>query len=182
MVGITGTNGKTTTTHLVGSILRAAGMTERQIGTLSGTRTTPEAPDLQRRLAGYVRDGVGAVVAEVSSHALAPCTVNGVRFDAAGFTNLGRDHLDLHVSMEAYFHAKASLFTAELANAGVTNLDDPYGRLLLDAADIEDGRLPDGRCRRSSRRRRQTWRSGGAGPRSRCLSAVGSTSTTRCVR
>ena len=137
MVGITGTNGKTTTTHLVGSILRAAGMTERQIGTLSGTRTTPEAPDLQRRLAGYVRDGVDAVVMEVSSHALALHRVNGVRFDAAGFTNLGRDHLDLHVSMEAYFRAKASLFTAELANAGVTNLDDPYGRLLLDAADIE---------------------------------------------
>jgi UDP-N-acetylmuramoyl-L-alanyl-D-glutamate--2,6-diaminopimelate ligase len=137
IVGITGTNGKTTTTHLVGSIMRAAGWSEREMGTLSGARTTPEAPDLQRRLAGFVDEGVEAVVMEVSSHALALHRVNGVHFDVAAFTNLGRDHLDLHVSMEAYFRAKASLFTAELAEVGVTNLDDPYGRLLLDGADIE---------------------------------------------
>ena len=145
MVGITGTNGKTTTTHLVGSIMRAAGWNQREMGTLSGVRTTPEAPDLQRRLAGYVDEGVDAVVMEVSSHALALHRVNGVRFDVVGFTNLGRDHLDLHESMEAYFRAKASLFGTELARTGVTNLDDPYGRLLLDAADIDiDGyRLDD---------------------------------------
>ena len=137
LVGITGTNGKTTTTQLVGSILRAAGREERQLGTLSGARTTPEATDLQRRLAGFVRDGVDAVVMEVSSHALALHRVAGTRFDVAVFTNLGRDHLDLHESMEAYFRAKASLFMPDLADVGVTNLDDPYGRLLLDVAAIE---------------------------------------------
>ena len=137
VIGITGTNGKTTTTHLVGAILRAAGLDERVLGTLSGARTTPEATDLQRLLASFVREGVDAVVMEVSSHALALHRVNGVRFDVAAFTNLGRDHLDLHDSMEAYFRAKASLFTAALSDVGVTNLDDPYGRLLLDGADIE---------------------------------------------
>lgn len=135
-VGITGTNGKTTTTHLLGAILRAAGREARELGTLSGARTTPEAPDLQRRLAGFVAGGVDAVVMEVSSHALALHRVAGMRFDVAVFTNLGRDHLDLHGSVEAYFRAKAALFTPELAAAGVTNLDDPYGRLLADAASI----------------------------------------------
>ena len=137
LVGVTGTNGKTTTTQLIGSILRAAGREERELGTLSGVRTTPEAPDLQRRLAGFVRDGVDTVVMEVSSHALALHRVAGTRFDVAVFTNLGRDHLDLHESMEAYFRAKASLFMPDLSDVGITNLDDPYGRLLLDVAAIE---------------------------------------------
>ena len=137
MIGITGTNGKTTTTHMLAAILRGADYNERQLGTLSGARTTPEAPDLQRTLAGFVSDGVDAVVMEVSSHALALHRVTGTRFDVAVFTNLGRDHLDLHESMEAYFRAKASLFTPELADKGVTNLDDPYGRLVLDAAAVE---------------------------------------------
>jgi UDP-N-acetylmuramoyl-L-alanyl-D-glutamate--2,6-diaminopimelate ligase len=137
VIGITGTNGKTTTTHLLGAILRGAGIDERQLGTLSGARTTPEAPDLQRTLAGFVADGVGAVTMEVSSHALALHRVAGTRFAAAVFTNLGRDHLDLHESMEAYFRAKASLFMPALSSIGVTNLDDPYGRLLLDVAAIE---------------------------------------------
>ncbi len=136
MVGITGTNGKTTTTQLLGAILRSAGFDGRELGTLSGVRTTPEAPDLQRRLAGFVRERVDAVVMEVSSHALALHRTAGTRFDAAVFTNLGRDHLDLHESMEAYFRAKASLFMPELSDAGVANLDDPYGRLLLDVAAI----------------------------------------------
>lgn len=136
-VGITGTNGKTTTTQLVAAILRHAGMETRTQGTLSGARTTPEATDLQRLLAGWVDDGVDAVVMEVSSHALALHRVAGMGFDVGVFTNLGRDHLDLHGSMEAYFRAKASLFTPELSAAGVTNIDDPYGRLLLDAAAID---------------------------------------------
>jgi UDP-N-acetylmuramoyl-L-alanyl-D-glutamate--2,6-diaminopimelate ligase len=136
MVGVTGTNGKTTTTHLLGSILRAAGLAEREIGTLSGARTTPEAPDLQRQLARFVDAGVEAVAMEVSSHALALHRTAGARFDVAVFTNLGRDHLDLHETMEAYFRAKASLFTPELSATGVTNLDDPYGRLLLDVSAI----------------------------------------------
>lgn len=137
LVGITGTNGKTTTTQFIGSVLRAAGREERQLGTLSGARTTPEAPDLQRRLAGFVSEGVDTVVMEVSSHALALHRVAGTRFDVAVFTNLGRDHLDLHESMEAYFRAKASLFMPDLSDLGITNLDDPYGRLLLDVAAIE---------------------------------------------
>jgi UDP-N-acetylmuramoyl-L-alanyl-D-glutamate--2,6-diaminopimelate ligase len=137
MIGITGTNGKTTTTHMLAGILRAAGLNERQLGTLSGARTTPEAPDLQRRLAGFVDEGVDAVVMEVSSHALALHRVAGAHFEVAVFTNLGRDHLDLHESMEAYYRAKASLFTPELSDRGVTNLDDPYGRLLLDVAAID---------------------------------------------
>jgi UDP-N-acetylmuramoyl-L-alanyl-D-glutamate--2,6-diaminopimelate ligase len=137
LVGVTGTNGKTTTTQMIGAILRAAGRETRELGTLSGARTTPEAPDLQRRLAGFVRDGVDTVVMEVSSHALALHRVAGTRFDVSVFTNLGRDHLDLHESMEAYFRAKASLFMPELSDLGITNLDDPYGRLLLDVAAIE---------------------------------------------
>ncbi len=137
MIGITGTNGKTTTTHLLAAILRGAGHEVRQLGTLSGARTTPEAPDLQRQLAGYVAAGVDAVVMEVSSHTLALHRVAGTRFDVAVFTNLGRDHLDLHESMESYFRAKASLFTPELTEIGVTNIDDPYGRLVLDAATVE---------------------------------------------
>ncbi len=136
-IGITGTNGKTTTAHVLAAILRETGLDVRVQGTLSGVRTTPEAPDLQRRLAEWVAEGVDAVVMEVSSHALALHRVAGMRFDAAVFTNLGRDHLDLHGSMEAYFRAKASLFMPELSDVGVTNLDDLYGRLLLDVAAIE---------------------------------------------
>jgi UDP-N-acetylmuramoyl-L-alanyl-D-glutamate--2,6-diaminopimelate ligase len=135
-IGITGTNGKTTTSHLVAAILRASGIETRVQGTLSGARTTPEATDLQRLLAGFVGEGVEAVVMEVSSHALALHRVSGMRFDVAAFTNLGRDHLDLHESMEAYFRAKASLFEPQQSVVGVSNIDDPYGRLLFDAAPI----------------------------------------------
>jgi UDP-N-acetylmuramoyl-L-alanyl-D-glutamate--2,6-diaminopimelate ligase len=136
MIGVTGTNGKTTTTHLLAAILRAQGTETRLQGTLSGTRTTPESSDLQRMLATAVDEGVEAVVMEVSSHALALHRVSGTRFDAGVFTNLGRDHLDLHESMEAYFRAKASLFTPGMIEVGVTNFDDPHGRLLLDAATV----------------------------------------------
>lgn len=136
-IGITGTNGKTTTAHLVATILRGAGLDTRVQGTLSGARTTPEAPELQRLIAGYVADGADALVMEVSSHALALGRVQGMRFDAAVFTNLGRDHLDLHGSMEAYFRAKAALFMPDLSDVGITNLDDTHGRLLLDVAAIE---------------------------------------------
>jgi len=111
LVGVTGTNGKTTTTHLLGSILDAAGLEQRQLGTLHGARTTPEATDLQRQLHTFVDDGVEIVVMEVSSHALELHRVTGTRFDVSVFTNLGRDHLDLHESMESYFRATASLFT-----------------------------------------------------------------------
>jgi UDP-N-acetylmuramoyl-L-alanyl-D-glutamate--2,6-diaminopimelate ligase len=137
LVGITGTNGKTTTSGLLAAILRAAGDPTGVIGTLSGTHTTPEAPELQARLAAMRDDGTRSVVMEVSSHALALHRVDGTRFDAAVFTNLGRDHLDLHGTIEAYFEAKAALFEPERAVVGVVNVDDPYGRRLVDAAPIE---------------------------------------------
>ncbi|MGH9135107.1 MAG: UDP-N-acetylmuramoyl-L-alanyl-D-glutamate--2,6-diaminopimelate ligase, partial [Ilumatobacteraceae bacterium] len=133
---ITGTNGKTTTAHLIAAALRAAGREVGVIGTLTGPRTTPEATELQARLAGLRDEGVDSVVMEVSSHALALRRVDGTTFDTAVFTNLGRDHLDLHGSVEDYFRAKARLFTPELTAVGVINADDPYGRLLLDVAAI----------------------------------------------
>ncbi len=136
LVGVTGTNGKTTTTALLGNVFEAAGRPVRVLGTLTGPRTTPEAPDLQRQLAAWRDEGVRAVAMEVSSHALALRRVDGTRFRVAVFTNLSRDHLDFHGSMEAYFETKARLFTPELSDAAVVNLDSPYGRLLLDAATI----------------------------------------------
>lgn len=136
VVGVTGTNGKTTTTHLLGSIAAAAGLRVELLGTLSGARTTPEAPDLQRLLATWRDEGVEIVAMEVSSHALDLHRVDGVRFRVAVFTNLSRDHLDHHRSMEEYFAAKARLFTPELSDRAIVNLDSPHGRLLADAAEI----------------------------------------------
>ena len=136
MVGVTGTNGKTTTTSLIASVLRSTGLHVGLIGTLTGAHTTPEAPDLQRQLAAFVADGVTTVVMEVSSHALALERVVGAHFDLAVFTNLGRDHLDLHGSQEQYFEAKARLFRADLADRALVNADDVHGRLLADAAQV----------------------------------------------
>jgi UDP-N-acetylmuramoyl-L-alanyl-D-glutamate--2,6-diaminopimelate ligase len=133
-IGVTGTNGKTTTTHLLGSVLETAGLPARVLGTLSGAHTTPEAPELQERLAGIVAEGRQAVAMEVSSHALALHRVDGMRFDVAVFTNLGRDHLDFHGTEERYFAAKARLFERTMSDRGVANLDDPHGRLLVDAS------------------------------------------------
>lgn len=133
-VGVTGTNGKTTVASMLASIFEAASMSTGVIGTLSGPRTTPEAPDLQRTLAGFVADGRRAAVLEVSSHALSLHRVDGTEFGAVVFTNLGRDHLDLHGTHEAYFRAKASLFDAAFAPIGIVNVDDTHGRLLADAA------------------------------------------------
>ncbi|MHB8682398.1 MAG: UDP-N-acetylmuramoyl-L-alanyl-D-glutamate--2,6-diaminopimelate ligase [Acidimicrobiales bacterium] len=135
-VGVTGTNGKTTVTHLVAAVLETHGMPTAVIGTLDGPRTTPEAPVLQRLLAEARDGGRRAVSMEVSSHALAEGRVAGIRFDVAVFTNLSHDHLDYHHTMEEYFAAKATLFTPEHAVAGVVNADDPYGRRLLQEADI----------------------------------------------
>ncbi|HVF09001.1 MAG TPA: UDP-N-acetylmuramoyl-L-alanyl-D-glutamate--2,6-diaminopimelate ligase, partial [Actinomycetota bacterium] len=146
MLGVTGTNGKTTTTYLLDAIARRAGHRVGRIGTTGAMsagvpvpveRTTPEAPDLHRVLARMRDDGVSFVPMEVSSHALAQHRVDGLVFDAAAFTNLSQDHLDYHASMQTYFEAKASLFTPELARRGVVNADDPWGRRLLDAPAIE---------------------------------------------
>ncbi len=136
VVGVTGTNGKTTTTTLLAAVLDHAGMPAGVIGTLTGRHTTPEAPELQARLAAFLAEGKRAVVMEVSSHALALHRVAGTHFAVAVFTNLGRDHLDLHHTLEEYFAAKALLFRPELSACGVANLDDVRGRLLVDTAPI----------------------------------------------
>lgn len=131
-VGVTGTNGKTTTTFLLRSILERHGWACGLIGTLTGARTTPEAPVLQSALARLRDEGARACALEVSSHALVQRRVDGVVFDVAVFTNLSQDHLDYHGSMEAYFAAKATLFTPEHARAAVVCADDAYGRRLLE--------------------------------------------------
>ena len=134
VVGVTGTNGKTTTTFFLRSVLEAAGRRAAVIGTLSGVRTTPAAPDLQAHLAELADEGFQAVAMEVSSHALVQRRVDGVRFAAAVFTNLSQDHLEFHGTMEDYFAAKASLFVPERAAVGVINADDPWGRRLLESS------------------------------------------------
>ncbi len=163
LVGITGTNGKTTTSYLLASIFEAAGIKCGRIGTVGyrigerefeASRTTPEAPDLQRMLRQMVDTHCGACVMEVSSHALTLRRADRLHFAAAVFTNLTRDHLDFHRDMESYFLAKRRL--AELlpkTGIAVTNLDDPRGRdfaaaayrpvtYAIDAtADVRPGRL-----------------------------------------
>lgn len=136
LVGVTGTNGKTTTASLISSVVAHSGVSCGLIGTLTGPHTTPESPDLQEQLAGFVSQGMRAVVMEVSSHGLALHRVNGCRFAVSVFTNLGRDHLDLHGTEERYFAAKAELFTPRLSDRGVANLDDTHGRLLVDVASV----------------------------------------------
>lgn len=136
VVGVTGTNGKTTTTHLVRSVLERAGTKTGVIGTLSGPRTTPEAVELQAQLAKMAADGKAAAAIEVSSHALVQHRVDGTWFSVVAFTNLSAEHLDYHQSMESYFEAKASLFAPERAAMAVINADDPWGRRLLESASM----------------------------------------------
>ncbi|MGB7980777.1 MAG: UDP-N-acetylmuramoyl-L-alanyl-D-glutamate--2,6-diaminopimelate ligase [Candidatus Nanopelagicales bacterium] len=141
--GITGTNGKTTTSYLLDAALRAAGRTTGLIGTvathvgdeiLPSARTTPEAPDVHALLAVMRQRGASAVTMEVSSHALSLGRVDGIRFDLAVFTNLSQDHLDFHGDMASYFAAKADLFTPARAAAGLVCIDDAWGqRLAADA-------------------------------------------------
>ena len=135
LIGVTGTNGKTTTAYLLESGLRAAGRRTGLIGTvetrigdeaLPSVRTTPEATDLQALFAVMRERGVDAVAMEVSSHALAMGRVDGTTFDVAVFTNFSQDHLDFHRDMDDYFAAKASLFTPERSRRAVVNLDDPH--------------------------------------------------------
>ena len=145
LIGVTGTSGKTTTTYLLESGLRAAGYQTGLIGgvqtRIGGTAvasrlTTPEATDLQALLAVMAQRRVMAAAMEVSSHALALGRVDGARYDVAIFTNLSQDHLDFHGSIDEYFAAKARLFTARYAAAGVVNIDDPRGRQLAAMAQI----------------------------------------------
>ena len=130
ILGVTGTNGKTTTTHMAMSIARSAGRHANSIGTLSGARTTPEATELHESLRQMVDAGVTFVAMEVSSHGLDQHRVDGIVFDASIFTNLTIDHLDYHHTMEAYFEAKALLFQAERSRQMIVNTDDEYGRRL----------------------------------------------------
>lgn len=132
-VGITGTNGKTTTAQLLATILDGVGRSTGVIGTLHGKLTTPEATDLQASIAHFRDTGRDAVVMEVSSHALELHRVDGTTFDVVAFTNFGHDHLDLHGTTEAYFRAKSRLFDRSFAPVAVINVDDPHGRLLADA-------------------------------------------------
>lgn len=134
VIGVTGTNGKTTVVSMVGHVLGRAGRSVDVIGTLTGERTTPEATDLQARLADDVDRGVTDVAMEVSSHALVLHRVDAVPFAVGVFTNLGIDHLDFHGTPEAYFAAKAKLFDPGRCRAGVVNVDDVHGRLLMDAS------------------------------------------------
>jgi UDP-N-acetylmuramoyl-L-alanyl-D-glutamate--2,6-diaminopimelate ligase len=142
-VGITGTNGKTTTAYLLEAGMRAAGLSTGLLGTvetrvagqtLASVRTTPEAPELQALLALMRERGVDAVAMEISSHALVLGRVDGLVVDVAVFANLGQDHLDFHPSLEDYFLAKASLFTPARARQAVIWTDDPYGVRLVGMA------------------------------------------------
>ena len=146
VIGITGTNGKTTTAYLVEAGLRAAGRSTGLVGTIEtrvagaampSLRTTPEATDLQALFAVMRERGVDAVAMEVSSHALALDRVTGTRFGLAAFTNLSQDHLDFHTDMSGYFAAKRQLFTAAFSSFGVVNIDDEWGRRLAAESDIE---------------------------------------------
>jgi UDP-N-acetylmuramoyl-L-alanyl-D-glutamate--2,6-diaminopimelate ligase len=135
MAGVTGTNGKTTVTWLLNGILANVGYSSATIGTLTGQRTTPSAPDLQRALRDVADRAAhegrpGAVALEVSSHALDQGRVDGIRFDVAAFTNLSREHLDYHGTMERYFEAKADLFEPSRSAAAVVCVDDEWGRAL----------------------------------------------------
>jgi UDP-N-acetylmuramoyl-L-alanyl-D-glutamate--2,6-diaminopimelate ligase len=145
MLGITGTNGKTTTAYLVESGLRAAGNQVGLVGTIEtrvgderfpSVRTTPEATDLHALLAVMRERGATACVMEVSSHALVLGRVDGIVFDVAGFTNLSQDHLDFHGDLEDYFAAKAGLFTPQRSLRGVVCIDDEYGSRLAGLATV----------------------------------------------
>jgi UDP-N-acetylmuramoyl-L-alanyl-D-glutamate--2,6-diaminopimelate ligase len=145
LIGVTGTNGKTTTAYLLESILRAAGRTTGLIGTIEtrigdharpGVRTTPESLDLQLLLLEMKQRGVESVVMEVTSHALVLHRVEGLRFACAAFTNLSQDHLDFHANMEDYFAAKRLLFQPERLRKAAINVDDSYGRTLLDEVSV----------------------------------------------
>lgn len=145
VVGVTGTNGKTTTCYLLEAVFGAAALGTGVIGTIEtrvhgiaqpGVRTTPEGTDLQRLLATMRVRGVDAVAMEVSSHGLHQHRVDGTRFTVAVFTNLTQDHLDYHGTLEAYYEAKARLFTRGFADAAVVCIDDEWGRRLAEEAEV----------------------------------------------
>ncbi|WP_299165247.1 UDP-N-acetylmuramoyl-L-alanyl-D-glutamate--2,6-diaminopimelate ligase [uncultured Arthrobacter sp.] len=146
LYGVTGTNGKTTTTYFLNALESALGKSTGLIGTIEiragetaipSTLTTPESPQVHGILALMREHGIDAAAMEVSSHAIEYRRVDGVRFDVAGFTNLTQDHLDLHGSMEEYFAAKAALFRPERTSRAVLMVDDEWGRRMADEAGVE---------------------------------------------
>ncbi|GAA1050818.1 UDP-N-acetylmuramoyl-L-alanyl-D-glutamate--2,6-diaminopimelate ligase [Arthrobacter russicus] len=145
LFGLTGTNGKTTTSYLIRSLLAALGRGSGLIGTIEtlagdtavpATLTTPEATDVHALIALMAEKSLDAVVMEVSSHALAFGRVDGLVFDVAGFTNLTQDHLDLHGTMEAYAATKSRLFSKAHSRTAVVTVDDAWGRWIADAAEV----------------------------------------------
>lgn len=145
LFAVTGTNGKTTTTYFINSLLQALGRSTGLIGTIEilagdtaipSQLTTPESTDVHALLALMRERGLQAASMEVSSHALAYGRVDGLVFDVAGFTNLTQDHLDLHGTMEEYFATKAGLFTPERARHAVITVDDAWGRRMAQAGGI----------------------------------------------
>ncbi|MGA1220334.1 MAG: Mur ligase family protein, partial [Ilumatobacteraceae bacterium] len=126
VIGITGTNGKTTVAQLLAAVFSEAGRTSAVIGTLEGDMTTPEAPRLQRKLRELADEGVSVVAMEVSSHSLVQQRVRGTTFAAGIFTNLGHDHLDVHGTQEEYFRAKSLLFTSYGVGRMMVNADDVH--------------------------------------------------------
>ena len=140
LVGVTGTNGKTTVVSLVSALARQVGWDAEAIGTLTGERTTPSTPELYERLEDaatrFSPERRWITSLEVSSHALDQRRIAGTYFAVVAFTNLSHDHLDYHGTMEAYFAAKARLFTTEYADRAVVWADDPYGQRLMEIATI----------------------------------------------
>ncbi|HEX8560729.1 MAG TPA: Mur ligase family protein, partial [Pyrinomonadaceae bacterium] len=145
LVGVTGTNGKTTTAYLVAAVAEAAGLRTALVSTVeyrvAGERrpaphTTPEASDLQRLLRQAVEAGCGVAVMEASSQALDLRRCDALRYEVAAFTNLTQDHLDYHGTMEAYFEAKATLFQRGRAGVAVIGTDDEWGRRLAARVEI----------------------------------------------
>ena len=148
LIGVTGTNGKTTTTHLLKSIMEAAGKCVGLIGTnhnivgdkvlvtQTNTPTTPDSLELQQMFDEMARAGADCVIMEVSSHALDLHRVHGCKFKAGAFTNLTRDHLDFHKTMENYMNAKAKLF--DISEHGSINIDDEYGKRIFDLHENDD--------------------------------------------
>ena len=150
LVGITGTQGKTTATFLAEAAARGAGVIPAIIGTVGTTingvpeasqLTTPEAPALQALFAKMVAKNVQLCAMEVSSHALIQGRVKGAEFDVAVFLNLGRDHLDFHGDVDQYFQAKAKLFESDLSKRGLISIDDEFGQRLANSTKIEKATL-----------------------------------------
>lgn len=135
MVGVTGTNGKTTVVSMVAAMSEVNERPALSIGTLGGARTTPESSDLQRVLAEAYAAGTDTVAMEVSSHALVAHRVDAITYDVAAFTNLSHEHLDFHKTMEDYFAAKAILFTPDHASRAVVCVDDEWGSRLAGLAE-----------------------------------------------